>query len=1172
VKFRHALSLLLCAICVPLALAQIPVTDDTFTSSLAPTTNYGSRVALVVQSASASGSILLVEPGGSNAHAYIRFDLSALPPNLAASNVSKADLRLYVDYVASPGTFDVYLVGGPWAEATLTANNAEAAVPTTLIASGVPVTTALKYLDIDITDAVTAWLTGTANNGIVLVPSSGSNIFVALDSKENPLTGHDPQLSVTVVSMGPQGPQGPQGPAGAMGPQGPQGPQGPAGPVLPDLAYIDAANIFSTNQTVNGTVSAASFSIGTNPFAFGSYASWNAFLGFAGNTTTTGKANTASGYQALSANSTGVSNTASGAGTLEQNTTGEANTASGAWALLRNTTGSFNTASGENALTFNTTGSNNTAAGDRALYFNSTGYFNTTSGADGLGSNTTGNNNTADGAFALYWNTTGSLNTALGVNAGPDQNSPNLTNATAIGALAQVTQSNSLVLGSISGVNNATASTNVGIGTTSPQYTLDVHGTANFTGPVTFSPGQTFPGAQGPPGPSGPAGPQGPAGPPGPAGPILPDLAYTDQSNIFIAPQNITTASGIALTVNNAGSGNIISGQINGTERFSVDNSGNVVTSGAVLVTMPNSSRGIGTCYYCPAKLDPTNGFAIRADAGDTTGILGIVVAGPGTIGNAQIAVAGTALCNFDGPTQVGDYVQVSSTAPGACHDVGASYPSSGQVLGRVLQTQPVAGGWYVYLFGAEQRATAAGPEGPQGPPGAQGAPGAQGPQGPAGPVLPDLAYTDHANTFTADQTVNGNLSATGAVAGNIFNIGNNRFAFGSFANSNALLGFAGNMTMTGSGNTGVGYQALGQNTTGGWNTATGTGALSYNTTGTLNTATGVGTLALNTTGYQNTATGYVALQSNTTGFGNTGTGDQALGANTTGSDNTASGLYALFSNTTGFGNTAAGGNALGSPYPGYAGNTTGNYNSAFGYWATVGSGNLTNATAIGAYAVANNSNTIILGCTTDTCPGGMNAPLVGIGTSAPDATLSVNGTADKLGGGSWDTFSDRRLKTVEGTYVAGLEAILKLTPVRYRYKEQNAMGIKDGKEHVGFVAQEVEKVIPEAVSKNSRGYLLVNNDPILWTMLNAIKQQQAEIEGQRAQIEAVTRSVQEKDAQIRRLARQVEQLKQDQQTIAALTARPARIEGQQKSTRTGAHSAQPQKNSSGLTMAKTQF
>ena len=41
---------------------------------------------------------------------------------------------------------------------------------------------------------------------------------------------------------------------------------------------------------------------------------------------------------------------------------------------------------------------------------------------------------------------------------------------------------------------------------------------------------------------------------------------------------------------------------------------------------------------------------------------------------------------------------------------------------------------------------------------------------------------------------------------------------------------------------------------------------------------------------------------------------------------------------------------------------------------------------------------------------------------------------------------------------------------------------------------QTLQKIIPEAVSKNANGYLMVNNDPILWSMLNAIKEQQKEI------------------------------------------------------------------------------
>ena len=110
------------------------------------------------------------------------------------------------------------------------------------------------------------------------------------------------------------------------------------------------------------------------------------------------------------------------------------------------------------------------------------------------------------------------------------------------------------------------------------------------------------------------------------------------------------------------------------------------------------------------------------------------------------------------------------------------------------------------------------------------------------------------------------------------------------------------------------------------------------------------------------------------------------------------------------------------------------------------------------------------------------------IGTAAPDNLLSVNGSADKTGGGSWGTFSDGRLKNIEGTYDRGLDEVLALHPILYRYKMNNAMGIKDHKQHTGFVAQEVEKLIPEAVEYNKKGYRILNDDPILWAMLNSIK------------------------------------------------------------------------------------
>jgi hypothetical protein len=118
----------------------------------------------------------------------------------------------------------------------------------------------------------------------------------------------------------------------------------------------------------------------------------------------------------------------------------------------------------------------------------------------------------------------------------------------------------------------------------------------------------------------------------------------------------------------------------------------------------------------------------------------------------------------------------------------------------------------------------------------------------------------------------------------------------------------------------------------------------------------------------------------------------------------------------------------------------------------------------------------------------------VGIGTNAPTQKLSVNGTAGKTGGGTWDVFSDVRLKRIRGTYNSGLKAVMQLQPLRFEYKPDNALGLVSAGEHVGFSAQDVQKVIPEAVT-NSNGFLMVKSDPILWTMLNAIKEQQKEIE-----------------------------------------------------------------------------
>jgi hypothetical protein len=201
------------------------------------------------------------------------------------------------------------------------------------------------------------------------------------------------------------------------------------------------------------------------------------------------------GYQSLRSNTTGAGNTANGFNSLYANTTGTYNTANGYNALRFNTTGGNNTANGFQALYSNTTGTNNTANGFYSLYSNTTGVNNTANGVYSLFSNTTGNNNTANGVYSLFSNTTGGYNIATGRDAGRfisdgttantiTDNSvylgyntkalaDNQTNQIVIGYEATGIGSNTVVLGNDSIVTTALKG-NVGIGTTSPAYKLDI--------------------------------------------------------------------------------------------------------------------------------------------------------------------------------------------------------------------------------------------------------------------------------------------------------------------------------------------------------------------------------------------------------------------------------------------------------------------------------------------------------------------------------------------------------------------------------------------------------------------------------------------------------------------------------------------------------------------------
>jgi hypothetical protein len=222
---------------------------------------------------------------------------------------------------------------------------------------------------------------------------------------------------------------------------------------------------------------------------------------------------------------------------------------------------------------------------------------------------------------------------------------------------------------------------------------------------------------------------------------------------------------------------------------------------------------------------------------------------------------------------------------------------------------------------------------------------------------------------------VSGNLALPNTTSGSVgvVTLGGAPFLH-NFGTNNTFLGVsAGNFTMTGTANT-----------------ASGALALSANTTGFNNNANGAFALASNTTGMHNTASGPNALTSNTTGSSNTAEGAGSLGGNTTGSGNTANGHVALNFNTTGSNNTAIGFQAGQTANP----NLTGSNNTFIGFNAGPGTPTqLTNAAAIGASALVNCNNCIVLGDST--------MPMsVGIRTNSPGQALSVAGTIESTSGG----------------------------------------------------------------------------------------------------------------------------------------------------------------------------
>ncbi len=125
----------------------------------------------------------------------------------------------------------------------------------------------------------------------------------------------------------------------------------------------------------------------------------------------------------------------------------------------------------------------------------------------------------------------------------------------------------------------------------------------------------------------------------------------------------------------------------------------------------------------------------------------------------------------------------------------------------------------------------------------------------------------------------------------------------------------------------------------------------------------------------------------------------------------------------------------------------------------------------------------------------GLSFDADGKGTFSTD--LTVNG----------NTFfpSDRRLKTNIETLSDVIDKINRIRGVRFEFKDQTkyATGPK-----IGVIAQELQKVYPELVTEGADGFLKVDYTQLTGILLQAVKEQQKEIDTLKQQMEMVMKKL----------------------------------------------------------------
>jgi hypothetical protein len=105
----------------------------------------------------------------------------------------------------------------------------------------------------------------------------------------------------------------------------------------------------------------------------------------------------------------------------------------------------------------------------------------------------------------------------------------------------------------------------------------------------------------------------------------------------------------------------------------------------------------------------------------------------------------------------------------------------------------------------------------------------------------------------------------------------------------------------------------------------------------------------------------------------------------------------------------------------------------------------------------------------------------VGIGTMDPDYKLDVDGTIRGDNVSASDIRWKKNIDPIEGS----LEKVKQLQGVHYDWKDEN----KDQSRQIGFIAQDVEKIFPELVKTDDKGYKSMNYSKVVTVLVESVKE-----------------------------------------------------------------------------------